>query len=214
MLHRPFQPTPEPVDVSPSVRLFRHPVFAWLRLRPVIAQHTRAEGEALRRWARGTRTLIEIGVAEGASALTLREAMPAEATLYLIDPFHLGRVPLVHSMRHAARSCVSRCTNGKIVWIERFSFDAVATWTKPIDFLFLDGDHVESAVQQDWSDWHSFVVPSGVVAFHDARVFPGGWTGPSDGPVKVVNDLFRRGGVGNWEIVDEVHSLVVVRRTR
>ena len=33
--------------------------------------------------------------------------------------------------------------------------------------------------------------PGGVVIFHDARLFDGGWTSPSYGPVKLVNRLFR-----------------------
>jgi predicted O-methyltransferase YrrM len=170
------------------------------------------EGEALARWARGRKTLVEIGVAEGASALGLREAMHPEGTLFLIDPFHLGRVRFLNSLKRASRRTVSHSSNGRIVWVDRFSFDAVASWSTAIDLLFLDGDHLEPAVFQDWNDWHLFVAPGGVVVFHDARTFPGGWTSSSDGPVKVVDNLFRSGRMDSWEIVDEVHSLVVVRR--
>lgn len=44
------------------VAKLRHPVFAWLGLRPVLAQHTREENDALRRWARERRSLLEVGV--------------------------------------------------------------------------------------------------------------------------------------------------------
>ena len=63
-------------------------MYAWLGLRPFLAQHTAAEHAALQRWALGRTTLAEIGVAEGVSALALREAMSPDGTLYLIDPFH------------------------------------------------------------------------------------------------------------------------------
>jgi cephalosporin hydroxylase len=35
------------------------------------------------------------------------------------------------------------------------------------DFLFIDGDHTESGVAQDYSDYREFVRPGGIIAFHD-----------------------------------------------
>jgi hypothetical protein len=49
--------------------ILRHPFFGWLGLRPIFAQHTRIEHEALMRHARGAGIIVEIGVAEGASAV-------------------------------------------------------------------------------------------------------------------------------------------------
>jgi hypothetical protein len=79
---------------SPLSRVLQHPVFAWAGLRAPIAQHTLAEHEALMRHARAASTIVEIGVAEGASAAGLREAMRGDGTLFLIDPFHLSRIPV------------------------------------------------------------------------------------------------------------------------
>jgi len=36
-----------------------------------------------------------------------------------------------------------------------------------IDFLFIDGDHTESGVAQDYFDYREFVRPNGIIAFHD-----------------------------------------------
>ena len=36
-----------------------------------------------------------------------------------------------------------------------------------VDFLFLDGDHTEKGVEQDFNDYIEFVRPGGLVAFHD-----------------------------------------------
>src|SRR5437667_12354506 len=91
--------SPEPCSVPWIYRRTRHPVFAWLGLRPIFAQHTSAEHETLKRWACGRRRLVEIGVAEGASALALREAMSSDAVLYLIDPFHLSRIQWINATR-------------------------------------------------------------------------------------------------------------------
>ena len=35
------------------------------------------------------------------------------------------------------------------------------------DFLFIDGDHTESGVAQDYFDYREFVRPGGIIAFHD-----------------------------------------------
>jgi len=189
----------------------KHPFFAWVGLRPPMAQHTEAEHHTLEKHARGCRNVVEIGVAEGASAVALRAAMDQEGALYLVDPFHLSRVPALNFMRRAARSAVSAGKGPTIVWIESFSHEAVRRWNQPIDFLLIDGDHREEAVEQDWRDWTPFVVAQGIVAFHDARLFAGGWTSLDYGPVRFVDRMFRSVS-SSWMIVDEVDSLVVVRR--
>ena len=196
------------------VPLLRHPVYAWLGLRPALAQHTAAEHAAFRRWATGRNSLVEIGVAEGVSALAMRETMAENATLYLIDPFHLSRNPSLNFTRRAARRAVETCQRGKVVWIEKFSQDAVRTWGASIDLLVIDGDHAEAAVERDWNDWSRFVKPGGAVLFHDACLFEGGWTRPGYGPVKMVNRFFRSGANPEWKIAEEVHSVLVVERIR
>lgn len=190
----------------------QHPFFAWLGFRSPMAQHTSAEHEALMRYARAALTVVEIGVAEGASAAGLREAMPSQGTLYLIDPFHLSRVATLNFSKRAAQRAVAAVGSSRIVWIEAFSHDAVRDWNRPIDFLLIDGDHQESAVEQDWMDWSPFVSSGGVVAFHDAREFPSGWPSGNYGPVRFVNRFFRGGQSAPWTIVEEVDSLVFVSR--
>jgi hypothetical protein len=193
--------------------LLRHPVFAWLGIRPSMGQHTLAEHEALKKWATGRSNPVEIGVAEGASAVALREVMSPSGTLWLIDPFHLSRMRYINAMKRAAHRVVESCANGRVVWIESFSFDAVSKWNSPIDFLFLDGDHSEEGVRKDWDGWHEFVIPGGVVVFHDAAIFEGGWPRQDWGPVKLVDGLFRKQALSGWKIVEQVDSLVVVERS-
>ena len=193
-------------------RAMKHPFFAWAGLRPPIAQHTAPEHHALEKHARGCKGVVEIGVAEGASAIALRSAMDPGGTLYLVDPFHLSRVPMLNFLRRAARRAVSVKAGPKIVWIEAFSQEAVRAWNRPIDFLLIDGDHREEAVEKDWIDWHPYVMDDGVIAFHDARVFPGGWTSPGYGPVRFVDRAFRNNPLPSWTIVEEVDSLVFVRK--
>lgn len=195
-----------------AARATKHPFFAWIGLRPPIAQHTAPEHQALEKHAKGCKSVVEIGVAEGASAIALRTAMDPGGTLYLVDPFHLSTVRALNFPRRAARRAVSARAGPRIVWIESFSHNAAAAWNLPIDFLLIDGDHREDAVEQDWNDWNSHVTENGVVGFHDARLFPGGWTSPEYGPVRFVDREFRKKPRSPWAIVEEVDSLVFVRR--
>jgi hypothetical protein len=211
-IFRPFMLSPDPSRVPWVYSRLRHPVFAWLGLRPIFAQHTQAEHEALKLWVGGRRQVVEIGVAEGASALALREAMADDGTLYLIDPFHWSRMKWINSLRRAAHAAVAQSQRANVVWIEKFSYDAAQDWTEAIDLLFLDGAHSQEAIWQDWESWHRFVAPGGCVLFHDAREFPNGWPTATDGPVRVVNELFREKALPGWTIKAEIHSLVVVKR--
>lgn len=220
-LFRPFMVSPEDSHVPPYFRWLRSPLFAWAGIRPVFAQHSLSEDKALRHWARNRRVVVEIGVAEGGSAMALADSMMDSGSLYLIDPFHLSRFKWINSPRRAAHAAIAEMVRNSgigrkgvtVAWIEDFSSRVAKTWTQPIDFLFIDGDHEESAVLQDWDDWHRFIAPGGFVAFHDARIFSGGWTFAADGPVRVIDSLFRQKMIEGWKIVDEVHSLVIVEKT-
>jgi predicted O-methyltransferase YrrM len=220
-LFRPFMESPEASPTPPYLRLLKSPLFAWARLRPVFAQHSLSEDRALRRWAHDRSTVVEIGVAEGGSAIALIASMGGSGSLYLIDPFHLSRFKWINSPKRAAHAALAAAVRKSsvsrqgvtVAWIEDFSSRVAERWTQPIDFLFIDGDHDETAVLRDWENWNKFVVPRGIVAFHDARVFPGGWTATVDGPVRVVNSLFRQKKIEGWKIVEEVHSLVILEKT-
>ena len=192
----------------------RHSACALLGLRPALAQHTGAEHAAFRKWAADCTCVVEIGVAEGVSALALREGMAEGGTLYLIDPFHLSRIPPLNFMKRVAQRTVNSSSRGNVVWIEKFSHDAARGWKESIDLILIDGDHTEVAVERDWQEWSRFVRPGGTAIFHDARVFDNGWTTADYGPVKFVDRLFRSGGEPDWTIVEELHSLFVVQRNK
>lgn len=70
-------------------------IFALIGLRPPAAQHTAAEGELLRSCATGRRSIVEIGVAEGASAWEMRSVMDPGGTIYLVDPYPIVAVHVV-----------------------------------------------------------------------------------------------------------------------
>jgi predicted O-methyltransferase YrrM len=52
-------------------------------------------------------------------------------------------------------------------FIHKESNEAVKTWNRPIDVLFIDADHTYEGVKDDWDNFSPFVKPGGIVYFHD-----------------------------------------------
>lgn len=48
--------------------------------------------------------------------------------------------------------------------------ETMYTKYKPVDFLFIDGDHTYNAVRQDFQNYLDLVRPGGVIAFHDIAI--------------------------------------------
>ncbi len=53
------------------------------------------------------------------------------------------------------------------------SADAAARWDGPIRLLFIDGEHSYEQSRIDFDSWAPFVVPHGLVCFHDIGTWPG-----------------------------------------
>lgn len=156
---------------------------------------------------------MELGTDEGANSLNLRTAMHPEGVLYLVDPYEPGRLGVNFSFLIARRE-VSKSRNGRVVFVRKSSQEAALDWRGEIDFVFIDGDHSREGALRDWLDWSPHVTETGLVAFHDAHVFSGGWAEPSWGPVRVVAEILegRHAVGGRFEVAETVDSLVVLRR--
>lgn len=50
------------------------------------------------------------------------------------------------------------------------SDEMAKSWDGPIDFLMIDGDHSAVQVSKDYYNFHPFVRPGGLIAFHDINV--------------------------------------------
>jgi predicted O-methyltransferase YrrM len=108
-----------------------------------------------------------------------------------------------------ARRAVGSVENGQVRWWRALSSGVAAAWSEPIDFLFIDADHSFDGVSRDWADWAPRVRPGGHVALHDARVFAGGWTQESTGPVRLVAGLEDD---PRWRCAAAADSMVVLQR--
>jgi hypothetical protein len=180
---------------------------------PPRAMHTCDEAVTLAELVAGRRTVVEIGVYEGGSAVVLCRALGPDATLHLVDPFTEGGWALRAGMRAvpaAARHVVARAARDgpSVCWHIDFSQQLAARWSDSVDVVFVDGDHSEAGCRADWDLWHPFVVPGGLMVFHDARLSQPGGSG-LPGPTAVVDAIFRTcGPPAGWRIVLERDSLV------
>ena len=185
---------------------------------PPRTMHSAAEGAVLARLATGARRVVELGVYEGSSAVVLCRALGDDAELHLVDPFidatGWALRPGSRASATATRLAVRRAAprgGPTLRWHHARSQDIGRRWTAgPIDLVFIDGDHSPEGCREDWELWQRHVTPAGAVCFHDARAGRAGGYG-SPGPTGVVDDLIRSADSG-WVIVEEVDSLVVVRR--
>ena len=128
------------------------------------------------------RSVVEIGSYCGKSTvvfgMTARVLHP-DAKVYAIDP-HQGElsvgdeiVPGEPTFKQFQRNMAAAGLEQVVVPIRKRSTDV--RWNLPIGLLFVDGLHDYLSVSRDFAHFAPWVVPGGLVAFHDygKRDFPG-----------------------------------------
>src|SRR5437867_571163 len=102
-----------------------------LRLRRPHVMLTPRDIAMLEKWGRGRRSLLEIGVFEGGSALVLRQVMHPEGTLTLIDPFVPDSISGMRGSYRISRLIANRCRRGRVRYERDFSFNVAKSWNTP-----------------------------------------------------------------------------------
>ena len=147
--------------------------------------------------------MVCIGVGTGTGSLGMVEIQP-EAKVYSVDISEGGPNGGLKNERNAFENSglpipTQVLGNSQIVhqsWPE-------ISGNLPIDLLFIDGDHAETALQGDIDGWTPYVKPGGYVLYHDYQSeFWGGVT-------KVVDANMKRG----WRFVHKVDTIIVFQKT-
>jgi len=158
----------------------------------------------------GPHALVEVGSYCGRSTVVLgsvaKQLYPG-AKVYAIDP-HDGKVgALDQGVQNVAptyekfkRNIVAAQLCDVVEAIQKYSYDV--TWDRPISFFFIDGLHDYTNVARDFYSFERWVVPHGMIAFHDyADYYPG---------VKsFVDELL---GTGEYQKVCLQKSMMVIQR--
>mgnify|MGYP001825583306 CR=1 FL=1 len=112
------------------------------------------------------KTILEIGTASGGTSLIWSTlATDRVITCDLKDMRH--QAPLFTRFPPPGSNCRVTLLSGdshSADFRERVVRELDGT---PVDFLFIDGDHTEPGVTQDYVDYSGLVRPGGLIAFHD-----------------------------------------------
>lgn len=181
-------------------RLLRHGwrvgKLSYLRMRSGLGD----SAWALYGLARATKpeVCVEIGSALGRSACFVGMALDEnrKGKLFAIDPHSQtdwndeNAVDSYEAMRKNLRFVG---VSHRVEIIRKLSADAAKGWNRPIDLIFIDGDHSYEGVRADWELFLPHMSPFGLVAFHDSI-----WE------VGKVDESIRRGDMGVPRLVDEL----------
>ncbi len=112
------------------------------------------------------RTLCEIGCDRGGTLSLFASVAASDATILSIDPSH--RLTRCHGYRWLARD------RQHIVPLAADSHEQKTLSRvrqelreRPLDFLFIDGDHSFEGVMEDYRMYAPLLRPGGILAFHD-----------------------------------------------
>lgn len=143
-------------------------------------------------------TCVEIGSAQGWSAchigLALRENVRGK--LYAIDP-HVPTAwndpDAVESLPILQRNLRACGLTAYVEVIRATSEEAARGWARPIDLLFVDGDHSYEGVKRDWELFSPHLAPFGVAVMHDSTWELRGPNRPDMGVPRLLEELRRAG---------------------
>ena len=112
------------------------------------------------------RVILEIGTARGGTSLIWAHLADKKLiTCDLLDK--KGFADLVRAFPPPGSQCEVSVMIGdshSAEFLERVRKELNG---EPVDFLFIDGDHTEAGVRQDYEDYSPLVRPGGLIAFHD-----------------------------------------------
>jgi len=132
---------------------------------------TREELLKLNELANGRKIAIEIGSYLGASTIAIADNI--ECTLYAIDIWESNTKMRPDPKDGTLYANFLKNTDkysSKIKPIVDYSYNAINYFLKnniKADFLFVDGDHSEKGVSQDWKLYYPILKKGAIAAFHD-----------------------------------------------
>jgi predicted O-methyltransferase YrrM len=144
---------------------------------------------------------VEIGSARGNSTCAMAMALKenGHGKLYAIDPHmptdwndHFS----VDTFEVLQGNISSLGLVDQVEIVRSLSGDVAVGWTRPIDLIFIDGDHSYAGVKQDWDMFVKHVAPFGVVVFHDTIWDirpPREWDRVTMGVPRFVDELRQQG---------------------
>jgi predicted O-methyltransferase YrrM len=173
-VRRRLRDLPDAMPRAELVELARSLEWRGGRLRP-----TQATEEIVwlmdRVEALGPRTVVEIGTDEGGTLFLWTHVAAPDAQLVAVDARPLGLLGRFSAYgivrrglaRHRQRIDLVMPVNSQVpTTVDRVRRTIGG---RPVDFLFIDGDHSYEGAKRDFELWSPLVRSGGLVAFHDTK---------------------------------------------
>ena len=146
---------------------------------------------ALAKKCTGDGIIVEIGSWKGKSTICLAKGSQQSngVKIYAVDPhqetfthknWSTGQSTLDQFRENIKKSNLDEL----VVPIVKTSRDAANDIDKPVELIFIDGNHQYEAVREDLQRWFPKVKDGGIMAFHDTTDY--------DGPRRVVSEFVFR----------------------
>lgn len=171
-------------------------------------QTTPEERAELVRHLPGAKTIVEIGVYEGATTALLAQRSDGDAVIYGIDPMFPGRLGICWGEVVASHVTRRARSAGRVIFVKRLSHDAADQVTGKVDFMFIDGDHSLAGIRRDWEVWAPRIRSGGIMALHDS--FPAPNSPPTLGSQNFYADVIANDS--RFALIAQRDSLAVLRR--
>ena len=121
------------------------------------------------------KTIVEVGTDEGGTLFLWTRVAAADATLVAVDARPLGLLGGWSTYAFVRRGLAR--AQQRIELVMGVDSHAPATvdrvrrliGNRPVDFLFIDGDHSYEGVKRDYELWSPLVRSGGLIAFHDVK---------------------------------------------
>jgi predicted O-methyltransferase YrrM len=128
---------------------------------------------------------VEIGSFKGKSSAFLAAGLASRGRLACVDTWRNDAMPYDAPSDSLSEFLANtKPYHGSIETHRGTSIHVASSWTRPIDLLFIDGDHSYEGCSTDIKAWLRFVRRGGWVAFHDSS---------EQGVIHAMSELFPPG---------------------
>lgn len=155
--------------------------------------YTPRECERLEHYARGQRSLAELGCWQGVNTARLRRVMHSEGMLFAIDPYSKGRLGF-SAAEIIAKEEVGKIKNGSVRWLKMTDLQAAALLKREggsFDFIFSDTLNTYEGLRDSWTAWSPLLKPGGVYVIANSHETPEHPIAKA-GSVRYTNDVVLR----------------------
>jgi len=153
--------------------------------------------------------IVEIGSFHGRSTIAMAIGSQAgnKAAVYAVDPYlqfvgPLGGTFGPQDKAGLLKNLILTGTAAAVWLLQLPSIQAASSWQEPIALLWIDGDHNYEGVKADFEAWTPWVIPGGVIAFHDSL-------DPHLGPHKFIKEIIT---TGTFEQIVVVGKITLIKK--